>query len=403
MSPKDEKVAVIKKTYRKLWSLAHKFSNHNSKITTEMEQFIKKNYLDETFELSKADGTIKTLPMFVTGKPRKGGQTVYFDPRATEEFTLRHKEELALRAAEFEEKCEFISLRALVRTLKMPANSDELLYKFILEHAIDDTFETEDANGKHQTLKIFEYPVNKMNKSYISIRKDGIPTLIKNHQKGLQTIGVPLDEYTTEIMSRPDDTMFTPRELMELLQIKSLGPEAQNKFYHLIENNFSLINKKDYKTGEVQPLFHKRWYRKQIFCLKKEDISAFVFKAQKQLKKLGVSQNVLNHFLYKEALQEKTPEMVTINQFLREHLHTIKGPHISKEIIKNHLQDTYLVHHENGKIEEKHVFVKVANSSNEHGNYVFASKEAMYAFARRNKALLLEKGITPYQYKNLLK
>ena len=403
MSPKDEKVAVIKKTYRKLWSLAHKFSNHNSKITTKMEQFIKEKYLDETFTLTKEDGTQITLPMFVTGKPRKGGQTVYFDPRATEIFTKRHKEELALKANEMEEKNEFISLRALVRTLKMPGNSDEALYKFILKNAIKDTFESEDENGTPQTLNIFEHPVNKMNKSYISIRKDGIPTFIKKHQKELHDLGVPLNEYTTEVMSRPDETMLTPRELMEALNIRYLGPAAQNKFYHLIEKNFALINTKDYQTGEVRPLFQRRWYRKQILCLKKEDLPVFVFKAQKQLKKLGVPQSVLNHYLFKEELQEKTPEMVSLNKFLREHLHTIKASAIAKEIVKSHLHATYLKHLDNGGIEERPVFVKVANSSTETSNYVFASKEAMYAFAKLNKSLLLNNGITSYQYDNLIR
>ncbi len=403
MSPKDIKVSVLAKSYRKLWSLAHKFSNHNSKITTEMEQFIKKHYLDETFTLTKEDGSTKTLPMFVTGKPRKGGQAIFFDPRAIDEFTARHKEELALKANELEENSEFISLRALNRTLKMPANSDEALYKFIIENAFEDTFETEDENSNPQTLNIFECPVNKMNKSYISIRKDGIPTLIKNHQKELQAIGVPLNEYTTEIMSRPDETMLTPRELMETLQIRALGPAAQNKFYHLLEKNFSLINTKDYQTGHVRPLFQKRWYRRQILCLKKEDLPTFVLKAHKQLKKLGIPQPVLNHFLYKEELQEKTPDMITFNQFLREHLHTIKSAAMSKEIVKNHLQETYFVHHENGKIEEKPIFVKVSNSANENSNYVFASKEAMYAFARMNKSLLFKYGISSYQYDNLLK
>ena len=402
MSPKYEKVSTIKKTYRKLWSLAHKFSNHNSKITTEMERFIKDNYLDETFTLETTDGTQKTLPMFVTGKPRKGGQSVYFDPRATEEFTLRHKDELAQKAIELEEKSEFISLRNFARSLKLYSESNEILENYIQKNALDDTFETTDENGNPQTLNIFEYPTNKMNKTYLSIRKDGVPTFLKNHRERLQGLGVILDEYTNDVLTRPDDSLYTPRELSELLQIRNLGPAAQNKFYHLIENNFSQINKKDYKTGAVRPLFQKRWYRKLIHCLPKEDMHAFVFKAQKQLKKLGVPQSVLNHYLFKETLQEKTEEMVSISQFVRSHLHTTRSAEISKEIIKNHLKDTYIKHHENGKIEEKPIFIKIANSFNAVGNYVFASKEAMYAFAKKNKELLVQGGTSDYRYQNLI-
>lgn len=403
MSPKDEKVAIIRQTYRKLWSLAHKFSNHNSKITTEMERFIKENYLDETFILTKADGTQKELPMFVTGKPRKGGQTVYFDPRAMDTFTARHQDELKQKADELEEKSEFISLRNLARNLKLYSSANEKLFQLIEKKAFDDTFITTDEMGNEVELPIFEYPENKMNKAYLSIRKDGVPTFIQNHKEALREIGVHVDDYTNETLSRPEEDMLTPRELAELLGIKNLGPNALFQFYKMITTSFSKINIKEHPSGKIRPLFQKRWYRSEILCLHKDDLNSFVFKAQKQLKKLGVPPHILNHYLFKEELHAKTDEMITISSYLRDYLHSNELNDLSQEIRANHLSDRYIVQDENGVLTEKPVFLKIRNTHSGLNNYVFASREALFAFTKNNEKLLLSKGVTPYRYQNLLR
>lgn len=403
MSPKDEKVSTIRKTYRKLWSLAHKFANHNSKITTEMERFIKENYLDETFTLTKANGETKELSMFVTGKPRKGGQAIFFDPRAMDEFTARHKNELEQKAEELEERCEFISLRNLSRNLKLYSSDDEKLFQLIEKKAFDDTFITTDDNGNKVELPIFEYQENKMNKAYLSIRKDGIPTFIQNHREALREIGVPVDNYTKETLSRPEQDMLTPRELAELLSIKNLGPESLAQFYAMIETNFSKINTKEHPSGKIRPLFQRRWYRKEIFCLLKDDLNSFVFKAHKQLKKLGVPSHVLNHYLFKEELHDKTDEMITISSYLRDYLHSNGLNQLGQEIKTNHLSDRYISQDKNGVLTEKPVFLKVRNTHAGLNNYVFASREALFAFTKKNKRLLLTNGVTLYRYNNLLR
>ncbi|MBO7244716.1 MAG: hypothetical protein J6V53_05495 [Alphaproteobacteria bacterium] len=382
-----------------VWSVAHKFSGGNSKITKKIENYIRENCLEDTFSYQTASGQIKTLPVFELAEPRNGKQTPYFNPLAMDSFTQKRGAELKQKAKEFEEECPTVSLRVLRRQLGISAAKEKDLLKFIETKCVHDTFKKQDETGAETEELIFDYPMDSHSKTYLTIQKEGIETFIQTHQKELNMLGAKnIDLALGQI--KPLDKKEGLLRQNDLFKSLKLPNRARSSFNNLFFNQF--IHQTN--PNDNTPLFLKRKSRqKTIYCIRKEDLPLFISQNKTALCAIGLSNAVIDHFLSDQKITPKTPEMITFSQFTKKYLHSNILSSLSKEIRKKHLQDTYETTDENGQKIQKPIFIKVRAKKEEEQNYVFSSLEALQAFARQNKELFLSHHVSLFQYENIFR
>ncbi len=388
-----------------VWTVAHKFSGGNSKITKKIENYIRDNFLNDTFSYQTTAGEIKVLPVFELAEPRNGKQTPYFNPLALDSFAKQRGEELKQKAIEFENECPTISLRMLRRKLNMPPSKEQDLLKFIETKCLHDTFMKQDETGALSEELIFDYPMDSHSKTYLCIQKEGIIPFIKAHQEELSLLGAKnIQALIDQIPAfKKEENLLQQGDLFKALHIQNQHRSAFNAlfFNHLIHQKRPLSED---KSSCNNPLFLKRKSRhKTIYCLKQEDMPLLLKQNEAELKAIGITKATFDHFLNNQTITKKTEDMITFSEFARQFLHSNILTPLLKEIRQFHLNDTYVSQDETGALTQKPIFVKVGARKDDAKNYVFANKEALLAFVKNNKDLLLKHGVSLFQYENIFK
>ena len=388
-----------------VWTVAHKFSGGNSKITKKIENYIKDNFLHDTFSYQTSSGEIKVLPVFELAEPRNGKQTPYFNPQAMDSFSKHRGEELKQKALEFENECDTISLRVLRRNLNIPASKEKDLLKFIETKCLHDTFMKKDETGALTEELIFDYPMDSHSKTYLCIQKEGVMQFIKTHSEELSMLGAKnIQAVIDQIPSfKKEEGVLQQGDLFRVLHIQNQYRAQFNDlfFNHLIHQKRPLSED---KTSCDNPLFLKRKSRqKTIYCLRKEDMPLLLKQNEDKLKAIGVTKATFDHFLNNQTITKKTKEMITFSEFARQYLHSNILTPLLKEMRQFHLNDTYETKDETGALIQKPIFIKVGARKDEARNYVFANKEALLAFVSHNKDLLLKHGVSLFQYENIFR
>ncbi len=392
----------LREKFYDLWKIAHKFSGGNSKITKQIEEYIKETCLNDTFVIKTKNGEEKTLPVFELAEPRNGKQTPYFNPLAMDSFVASRGEELRHKAKEFDENCPTVPLRILRRTLGLTIPKEKELLKFIETKCLHDTFLLQNEDGSFSEELIFDYPMDNHSKAYLSVQKKGVIPFIRAHQEELQKLGAK--NLTALIESIP---AFNKEEgLLQrggIFKELRLSNQERNTFNQLFFN--LLVHKKiTDEYGQSQPLFIKRKVRQQtVYCLRKEDLPTLIYSFQEELKAIGLRQAVIDHYLNQKTISKKTKEMITLSDFSVHFLHSRLVTPLLTAIRQHHLTDTYETVDDQGNIVQKPVFIKVGSKEDNSKNYVFADKEAVFHFARKNKDLLLSHQITAFQYENIFR
>lgn len=396
----------LHKKYLTLWTLAHKFSGGNSKITKQIEDYIKENFLEDTFVYQSASGETKTLPAFILAEPRNGKRTPYFNPLAMNSFIQERGAEIKEKAADFERECPTIGLRMLRRVVNIRPSQEKNLLKFIETKCLHDTFETTDENGNPIEELIFDYPMDNHSKAYLCVRKKGIHTFIKNHKEELEAIGAKnLPALIANIPQfKRDEGFIQKTDLFQILHIPNQNRQAFNEFFDtvLCHQQKEEVDENGHIT--LTPLFVKRKSRQRtVYCIKKSDIAYLIQKNESALRQIGLPQAIIDHYNKIKPLEKRTSEMISFRTFGDNFLHSRRISALFHAIKSHCINDTYPTVDENNNPIQQSVFVKVRAGADETKNYVFRNKEALLYFMKQNKEFLLENGVTPIQYSNIFK
>lgn len=393
----------LREKFLTVWEIAHKFSGGNSKITKKIESYIKENFLEDTFSFKTQSGAIKTLPVFELAEPRNGKQTPYFNPAALEYFSNFRGPELKSKAIEFEEECPTIPLRMLRRKLGIAPAKEQALLKFIETKCLHDTFMLQDETGAQTEELIFDYPMDNHSKTYLCVQKKGIIPFVQAHEEELKKIGAKNTQILIDKIPdfKKEEGLLQQNDIFKALR---LANPMRMAFSELFFNHLIHQQKQAEQKGQIpSDLFLKRKSRlKTHYCLKEEDLPILILQNEKELKAIGLTQAVIDHFINQKKISKKTKNMITLSEFARHFLHSNKLTDLLKEIRQYHLNDTYQTQDETGALVQKQIFIKVGARKDDEKNYVFASKEALKAFARQNKELLL-KHLTLFQYENIFR
>ncbi len=387
--------------YKQLWSLAFYFANHNSCITGQLANYIKENFLTETYPYTDENGITRELPVFIDETSPYKPRSVYYDSRAKEIFINRHKAFLRQKAREFEEKSEFIPLRLFTRILSQrPTETEKKLKSFILNNCLNDTIEISTPSGLKEEAFIFNVPQNFTYNSPILVRRVGIRAFIEKHTDDLNQIGIDLSNALLT-KYRPHSDLLYQTEVASAFYLNDTRGNTKFKLYQLMGTKgvFVQMTSPQGVYPLVQELKHNG---KKGFCLKKSDLTYFAHLFLDELLALGVTPAALRCHTEGENVVEMTDKMIYLSSFLRHYLKTTTATRITDIICQKHLRDTYIDVDKNGQITQKPIFAKIGVSLNEKINYVFASRKAMYAFVKNNIDLIKNNGVSLVKLNNFL-
>ena len=346
----------------------------NSKTASAFSKFIQENFLTAIFK-----GQNGLESMFVYYIPPRGKPAFYLKEGALDEFKHRFNKELTAKAQELNQSNQFITIRRLSWELTGGSALSNKLTDFIKSGPINDRYPLKKADGTIVYIPPFQY-VN----SYLSVDKRVLPSFVKKYEETLKSMGASMTEHLILGIEKP----FLPEGALSLYACaKWLGDKTLTNKLTAFVKSLPVKKRSCYFTSAG---YSKSCPLGLSYSFLKDKEEYFVKDFQKELVKLGFSSEKVNFIVKRLEAPEKTADMLHIRLLLKKlALNPLKHKPLLGYIMQNYLNETYST----PTGETRAVFKPVKTRSRYF--YVYDSKEAMQAFAKKHKELFLSHGVNP--------
>lgn len=369
-----------------LWRIAHKFCI-NSHSVKALADYIGTAFYQKMYEAVDEQGRKIQRPFFTYFKKTDGTYHFYLKKEGLPLFLSLYSDHLKLAAKEVEEKNNFCDIRYFIRHFKAGTKKlDKPLKTFICENAMDMMYE-EEEKGKKVLRPIFQ---EKGGIFFIS--KKGMPLFVEKYQEDLEKIGFKnLKSQLTQAVAEKPQNRVTVYELASLLKIQDKEKLKNFLSSPSVHDTFLVKNQKGKLVFDPIVKFYRASY-----SIEKEDMAAFVNLFSSALINMGADKTCVQIYSNEKQRQKKTENMISIRAFFQK-LALAPTALLNKETRATFLNETYW--NKKTKSEEP-VFVDVFLFNRVCP--VFASKEAMLSFLKKNRAFFEKRGASAYRIDSIL-
>ena len=366
-----------------LWQIMAKISV-NTKCVSDLCQYVKDNFLDETYPVMASNGCISMEKSFVFAKGKAGRSGIAIKKDAVPYFLKRYQSVLKKEADRLDLNMPVISIRGLMRELNMMENKDLDLKNFIINHCMNDTFQLKTKEGEIQTLPCFYYTEER----YLCIDKRGLHTFVSRYQKELKELGFKNFAHVLadkqKLAGRKD--FYSLKDLQDLLYCFTLKDKITN---YLNEKGVQALTYQT-TTREEVPFFKEFYFKGQkSYYLPKNMLVAFLTQEKDLLESFGVRSEFILDRSGVQKIPLKNKDMIVFDDFYAR-LTTDSRFHkgLSEKLKTLFKDEVFEYQDEMGRLIQSPVFMKVRSGVGI--STVFSNEQAMKSFVSKHRDFLIK-------------